>query len=158
MAHPLSEHERLAWLRLARAPNVGPVTFAQLVRRFGSATAALKEVPKLVRRGGGDAAALPSEDDARAEIEALHEKQIHERSIAYQRSDGSTFRLTIADILARRAAFEMAYNPNDCVEIRWGASSAAPDFGTCQRHAPDEQRARMQEYRAWFHEAKRPLR
>jgi len=71
MAHPLSEHERLAWLRLARAPNVGPVTFAQLVRRFGSATAALKEVPKLVRRGGGDAAALPSEDDARAEIEAL---------------------------------------------------------------------------------------
>ena len=71
MAHPLSEHERLAWLRLARAPNVGPVTFAQLVRRFGSATAALKEVPKLVRRGGGEDRPLPSEDDARREIDAL---------------------------------------------------------------------------------------
>jgi len=71
MSHTLSEREKLAWLRLARAPNVGPVTFAQLVRRFGSATAALKEVPKLVRRGGGDTAALPSEDDARREIDAL---------------------------------------------------------------------------------------
>jgi len=114
--------------------------------------ARIVEHPELFMLGGHKPA------EVRAEIEALHEKQIHERSIAYQRSDGSTFRLTIADILARRAAFEMAYNPNDCVEIRWGASSAAPDFGTCQRHAPDEQRARMQEYRAWFHEAKRPLR
>ena len=96
--------------------------------------------------------------EVRAEIEALHEKQIHERAIEYRRSDGSTFRLTIADILTRRPAFEMAYNPNDCVEIRWGASAETPDLGTCQRHAPDDQRAKMQEYRAWFHEAKRPLR
>ena len=69
--HPISDSERRAWLRLARAPNVGPVTFAQLVARFGSATAALEEVPRLVRRGGGDAAALPSEADARREIDAL---------------------------------------------------------------------------------------
>jgi DNA processing protein len=69
--HPISDGERRAWLRLARAPNVGPVTFAQLVRRFGSATAALAEVPRLVRRGGGDAASLPNEADARREIEVL---------------------------------------------------------------------------------------
>jgi hypothetical protein len=110
------------------------------------------EHPELFVLGGRQPA------EVRAEIETLHEKQIHERAITYQRSDGSTFPLTIADILARRAAFEMAYNPNDCVEIRWGASAGKPDFGTCQRHAPDEQRARMQEYRAWFHEAKRPAR
>ncbi|HEY0283433.1 MAG TPA: hypothetical protein VGC27_12515 [Rhizomicrobium sp.] len=61
----LSEVERRAWLRLARAPNVGPVTFAQLLARFGSASAALAEVPRLVRRGGGDTAPLPSEADAR---------------------------------------------------------------------------------------------
>jgi len=67
----LSESERQAWLRLARAPNVGPVTFAQLVARFGSASAALEEVPRLVRRGGGNAASLPSEADARREIDAL---------------------------------------------------------------------------------------
>ena len=69
--HPISGSERRAWLRLARAPNVGPVTFAQLMRRFGSATAALEEVPRLVRRGGGDAASLPSDADAHREIDAL---------------------------------------------------------------------------------------
>jgi DNA processing protein len=69
--HSLSDSERRAWLRLARAPNVGPVTFTQLVRRFGSATAALAEVPRLVRRGGGDTASLPSDADARCEIDLL---------------------------------------------------------------------------------------
>ena len=71
MPHRLSDSERRAWLRLARAPNVGPVTFAQLVGRFGSASAALEEVPRLARRGGGDTASLPSEADACREIDAL---------------------------------------------------------------------------------------
>jgi hypothetical protein len=96
--------------------------------------------------------------EVRAEIEALHDKQIRERVIDYRRSDGSMFRLTVADILARRPALERAYNPNDCAEIRWGASDGTADFATCIRRAPDEQRARMQDYRAWFHEAKRPSR
>jgi DNA processing protein len=47
------------------------VTFGQLVARFGSASAALEEVPRLVRRGGGNTATLPSEDDVRREIDAL---------------------------------------------------------------------------------------
>lgn len=68
---PLSNRERRDWLRLARAQNVGPVTFAQLLARFGSASAALEQVPRLVRRGGGDAAKLPSDADADSEIEAL---------------------------------------------------------------------------------------
>jgi hypothetical protein len=88
----------------------------------------------------------------------LHEKQIRERAVEYRRSDGSMFRLTVADILARRPALEMAYNPNDCAEIRWGASTGSADFATCARHAPEDQRAHMQEYRVWFHEAKRPSR
>jgi hypothetical protein len=96
--------------------------------------------------------------EVRAEIEALHEKQIRERSIEYRRSDGSPFRLTVGEVLARRTAFEVAYNPNDCVEIRWGATPETADFASCKRRAPDEQRARMQEYRAWFHEARRPPR
>ena len=71
MPYSLSDSERRAWLRLARSPNVGPVTFGQLLKRFGSATAALAEVPRLIRRGGGETAALPSDDDARRELEAL---------------------------------------------------------------------------------------
>jgi DNA processing protein len=70
-ARSLGEAERRAWLRLARTQNVGPVTFAQLISRFGSATAALKEVPRLVKRGGGDDPRMPSDDDAAREIAGL---------------------------------------------------------------------------------------
>lgn len=49
---PLSGAERLDWLRLIRSENVGPITFAQLVARFGSAGAALDALPDLARRGG----------------------------------------------------------------------------------------------------------
>jgi len=71
MAHTLAEREKLAWLRLTRTPNVGPVTFSHLIARFGSATAALEEVPRLVRRGGGEAATLPDAGEMRRELEAL---------------------------------------------------------------------------------------
>jgi len=37
----LSEAERRDWLRLARTENVGPVTFNQLIQRFGTAGKAL---------------------------------------------------------------------------------------------------------------------
>jgi len=71
-SRPLSEGERRAWLRLARTPNVGPVTFAQLIARFGSATASLAELPRLSKRGGGEPLKPPSDDDAREEIDKLH--------------------------------------------------------------------------------------
>jgi DNA processing protein len=68
----LSDNERRAWLRLARTENVGPVTFAQLIARFGSASRALEEVPRLTRRGGGQAPRMPGDADARRELDALH--------------------------------------------------------------------------------------
>jgi DNA processing protein len=70
--HPLSDSERRAWLRLARAQNVGPVTFAALIERFHSASAALRELPRLSRRGGaaGDLR-VPDEDEATRELEML---------------------------------------------------------------------------------------
>ncbi len=52
MSGTLSEAERRDWLRLARTENVGPVTFDQLLRRFGSAGKALANLPDLARRGG----------------------------------------------------------------------------------------------------------
>jgi DNA processing protein len=71
MPGALSEAERRAWLRLARTQNVGPSTFAQLITRFGSASAALAELPRLSRRGGGEALRPVSEADAQREIESL---------------------------------------------------------------------------------------
>lgn len=44
--------ERLAWLRLIRSENVGPVTFYRLLQRFGSAARALDALPSLAHAGG----------------------------------------------------------------------------------------------------------
>lgn len=48
----LADAERVDWLRLIRTENVGPITFMQLLRRFGSAGAALEALPELAQRGG----------------------------------------------------------------------------------------------------------
>jgi DNA processing protein len=50
----LAPAERFARLRLARTDRVGPVTFRQLLDRYGSAERALDALPDLMRRGGGD--------------------------------------------------------------------------------------------------------
>ena len=96
--------------------------------------------------------------DARVELAALHARRIGERGIEYKRSDGSPFKITVADLLARKSAFEIAYNPNDCVETRWGAAPGSPEAAPCARHAPADQQSRMAELRAWFHDARRPSR
>jgi len=67
----LDDRERRAWLRLARTEHVGPVTFASLIARFGSASAALAELPRMAARGGGKNFVLPQEDDIDREIESL---------------------------------------------------------------------------------------
>ncbi len=94
----------------------------------------------------------------RSEIAALHARLAAERAIEYVRSDGSRWKLTVADVIARKRSFEISYNPNDCVEIRWGATPGTPEYATCKRRAPADQQARMAEYRPWFAEARRPPR
>ncbi len=48
----MTDAERLARLRLIRTPHVGPVSWHQLMARFGSGEAALAALPDLVLRGG----------------------------------------------------------------------------------------------------------
>ncbi|MGQ0663260.1 MAG: DNA-processing protein DprA [Pseudomonadota bacterium] len=75
---PLSDGERLDWLRLIRSENVGPITFFQLLRRFGSAAAALQALPELSRRGGRSAPiAIHSKAQAEAELAALAKLGAH---------------------------------------------------------------------------------
>ena len=52
----------------------------------------------------------------------------------------------------------MAYNLNDCVELRWGAPAKSDEAATCKRYAPAAQRTKMTKYRPWFHERRRPPR
>jgi DNA processing protein len=51
-----------------RSPGIGPVTFRQLIARFGNPGEALAAVPDLARRGGGAAPKLWNRDQAEREI------------------------------------------------------------------------------------------
>jgi DNA processing protein len=51
-----------------RTQGIGPVTFRQLIMRFGTPSAALAAVPDLARRGGGKPPALRTVADAEREI------------------------------------------------------------------------------------------
>jgi len=65
----VTEQERFDRLRLARTDRVGPVAFRELLRRYGSAGAALEAIPEISRRGGS-AVRPPHEDDIRRELDA----------------------------------------------------------------------------------------
>ncbi len=72
MRRTLGDAEKLAWLRLARTPNVGPVTFHELLKRHGDAEAALDALPKLARRGGRiDPLKIPDAGSVNREMERL---------------------------------------------------------------------------------------
>lgn len=100
------------------------------------------------------------EGNADKEVERLRERLAQElarRRFRYRRSDGREQTLTLADLFERAANLEMAYNPNDCVEIRWGAPEGSEERRSCRRTAPAEQRAKMAEYREWFATRRRPV-
>ena len=59
-------------LRLVRSPNIGPVTYRQLVHRFGTAAKALEALPDLVMRGGGKGATLADPSVVEREMTAVH--------------------------------------------------------------------------------------
>jgi hypothetical protein len=97
-----------------------------------------------------------------AQLQQQLEQQLAEetskRRFSYTRSNGTAFELSVADVVARASALEMAYNPNDCPELRWGAPAGSAELSSCARHAPREQQERMLKVRSWFAERRRPPR
>ena len=65
-----SQAEAFARIRLLRSPIIGPVSYRTLLARFGSAEAALEELPKLRNRRGASYKITPGEV-AEAEIEKV---------------------------------------------------------------------------------------
>ncbi len=92
----------------------------------------------------------PKAEEARTGLAALREKRAAELTITYTRSDGTPQVLTLAQVLEREEAFEAGYNPNDCVETRWGAPAGSAEAAACRRHAPSYQVERMKAMRQWF--------
>lgn len=66
-----TQAEQIARLRLIRSENVGPVTFRQLIGRFGSGRAALDALPDLARRGGRPTLRIATAAQAEAELAAV---------------------------------------------------------------------------------------
>ncbi|WP_240320679.1 DNA-processing protein DprA [Sphingomonas crusticola] len=67
----------IASLRLIRTRAVGPITYFQLLRRFGSAQAALEALPDLARRGGGPPPSVPRMGEIEREMAAVAAKGGH---------------------------------------------------------------------------------
>ena len=96
--------------------------------------------------------------DVKAELQNVLASELVARKFSYVRSDGSSWTLALKDVDDRAVDLEMAYNPNDCVELRWGAPDKSEEASTCKHFAPSAQRAKMTKYRAWFHDRFRPPR
>lgn len=86
----------------------------------------------------------------------LESKLARDATITYIRSDGRPRTLTLEDIFQRKEAFEMAYNPNDGPEVRWGAPEASEELASCRRRAPAYQVERMSAMRPWFQKRLHP--
>jgi DNA processing protein len=66
-----SPADHVARLRLIRSEKIGPITYFQLLARFGSAQAAIDAIPDLAARGGGRAPRLASAAEIEREIEQV---------------------------------------------------------------------------------------
>jgi DNA processing protein len=67
----LSDAQRLACLRLIRSENIGPVTFRELINRYGGAQRALEALPEISRKSGRTLRICPVET-AEQELAAAH--------------------------------------------------------------------------------------
>lgn len=87
MQYPsLAADNPLDVLRLIRTNNVGPITFFQLIQRFGTAAEALKALPELSLRGGRyKALSACASSDAAKEIDAV--RKFGARMILYGAPD-----------------------------------------------------------------------
>jgi DNA processing protein len=80
----LSQDEAFARIRLLRSPNIGPVSYGQLLSRFGNAVAALESLPDMAGRGGAAYRAAP---EARIEAEIAAVKRAGARYLFHDSPD-----------------------------------------------------------------------
>lgn len=119
----LTQEEAFARIRLLRSPNIGPVSYRQLLRRFGTAQAALAALPDLAARGGGGYQIAP-EARISAEIAA-----VRAAGARYLFQDGADYPALLAEldsappILTARGDPALAARP--CVAIVGARNASA---------------------------------
>ncbi len=129
----LSQEEAFARIRLLRSPNIGPVSYRQLLRRFATAEAAIEALPELARKGRTAYRAAPPETIAE-EI-----SQVRRARAKYLFHDQSGYPPLLAEldsappILTFRGNLSLAVRPCVAVVGARNASAAAiklaRDFG-----------------------------
>ena len=119
---------------------------------------AVLDFPDLVNRSPEDfnITGSGSPEQIKKKLQSVLDKKGSELSIEYTRSNGSLQKLTVGELLKRRDSFEIAYNPNDGIEIRWGAPENSEERAGCRRHAPSNQLETMRSVRKWFQKRLHP--
>lgn len=122
---PLTDAERLDWLRLTRSDNVGPATFRRLMQRFGSARIALERLPDLARKGGqrGPYRAFPLQA---AEGELARLARLKARAIAWCEPDYPEALRAVEDsppVVTARGRFDLLTPPQKVAVV--GARNAS---------------------------------
>ncbi|WP_333604950.1 DNA-processing protein DprA [Novosphingobium sp.] len=119
----LSQDEAFARIRLLRSPHVGPVTYAQLLARFGDARVVLEALPDLAGRAGKPYQAAP-------------ERRIHEEIAAVRKSgarylfhDSPDYPPSLAEIEAAPPILTMRGDPafalRPCVAVVGARNASA---------------------------------
>lgn len=99
-----------------------------------------------------------SVSDVKADLDRTLANELTQRKFTYTRTDGSDWSLPLKAVMDRTDRLEVAYNVNDCVEVRWGAEEKSDELATCKRRSSEAQRRKMGQYRDWFHDRRRPPR
>ncbi len=121
----LSQAEAFARIRLLRSPNIGPVTYAQLLARCGNAAAALEALPELGRKGGRTYRPVAR---ARVEAEIAATKRAGARYLFHDSPDYPHLLRTMSSappILSWRGNLSLAKKPCVAMVGARNASAAA---------------------------------
>ena len=130
-----AQDEAFARIRLFRSPNIGPVSYAQLLRRFGNAIAALEALPDLAARGGAPYSAAP---EARIASEIAAVKRAGARYLFHDSPDYPVLLAAIdapPPILTIKGAAPLAARPAVAIVGARNASAAAVKLARDFAHA-----------------------
>jgi DNA processing protein len=131
----LVQEEAFARIRLLRSPNIGPVSYRQLLARFGNALAALEALPDLAARGGGHYRVAPEARiaDEVAKVRAAGARYLFHDSADYPALLGELD--SAPPVLTWRGDLALAARP--CVAIVGARNASAAAVKLARQFAGD---------------------
>ena len=135
MGDTLSQAEAFARIRLLRSPHIGPVSFRQLLARYGDAASALEALPELASKGKRSYRAAPV-SVIEAEIDAV--KAARARYLFHDQPDYPALLAELDSappIITMRGRLELAKRP--CVAMVGARNASAAAIKLAREFARD---------------------